>query len=175
MPAFLAKLAIELIGISNTGGELISRLSPIANTCDIEDKWVKECAADLFKSKGHSVILLGDHLSVETQALGFYLNQILSAPLNLLEDGNSGSDRAMSNLANEINSGSVKTLIILGGNPIFDAPADLQWSKLLNKVDTSVHLSYSYNETSNESDYHILMIVLGRPDHKCPMVCCTYM
>ena len=155
MPAFLAKLAIELIGISNTGGELISQLSPIANTCDIEDKWIKECAADLFKSKGHSVILLGDHLSVETQALGFYLNQILSAPLNLLEEGDSGSDRTISNLANEINSGSVKTLIILGGNPVFDAPADLQWSKLLNKVDTSVHLSYSYNETSNESDYHI--------------------
>ena len=46
-------------------------------------------------------------------------------------------------------------MITLGGNPVFDAPADLQWSKLLNNVDTSIHLSYSYNETSSESDYHI--------------------
>ncbi|MFL2825759.1 MAG: TAT-variant-translocated molybdopterin oxidoreductase [Coraliomargaritaceae bacterium] len=155
MPAFLAKLGIELINLSNSGGELLSQLSSIASTCEIEDKWVKECAADLYNSKGHSVILLGDHLSVETQALGFYLNQILSAPLTLLEHADSASDLSISNLADSINTGSVKTLIILGGNPVFDAPADLKWAKLLNKVDTTVHLSYSYNETSAESDYHI--------------------
>ena len=61
----------------------------------------------------------------------------------------------INDLANSINSGSVKTLIMLGGNPVFDAPSDLKWSKLLNKVDTTIHLSYSYNETSAESDYHI--------------------
>ena len=155
MPAFLAKLGIELINLSNSGGELLSQLSSIASSCEIEDKWVKECAADLYNSKGHSVILLGDHLSVETQALGFYLNQILSAPLTLLEHADSASDLSISNLADSINTGSVKTLIILGGNPVFDAPADLKWAKLLNKVDTTVHLSYSYNETSAESDYHI--------------------
>jgi len=155
MPAFIAKLGIELINLSNSGGELLSQLSSIASTCEIEDKWVKECAADLYNSKGHSVILLGDHLSVETQALGFYLNQILSAPLTLLEHADSASDLSISNLADSINTGSVKTLIILGGNPVFDAPADLKWAKLLNKVDTTVHLSYSYNETSAESDYHI--------------------
>ena len=155
MPAFLAKLGIELINLSNSGGELLSQLSSIASTCEIEDKWVKECAADLYNSKGHSVILLGDHLSVETQAVGFYLNQILSAPLTLLEHADSASDLSISNLADSINTGSVKTLIILGGNPVFNAPADLKWAKLLNKVDTTVHLSYSYNETSAESDYHI--------------------
>lgn len=153
MPAFIAKLAIELIKLSNTSGDIINKLSSIASTCEIEDKWVKECATDLFESKGHSVILLGDHLSVETHALGFYLNELLSAPVSLLEVGDSAPE--ISDLANSINSGSVKTLIMLGGNPVFDAPSDLKWSKLLNKVDTTIHLSYSYNETSAESDYHI--------------------
>ena len=153
MPAFLAKLAIELISLSKTSNNLGSQLSAIASTCQIEDKWVKECAADLYKSKGQSVILLGDHLSQESHALVFYLNELLSAPIALLETGNVASE--ITDLANSINSGSVKTLITLGGNPVFDAPADLQWSKLLNKVDTSIHLSYSYNETSAESDYHI--------------------
>ena len=153
MPAFIAKLAIEFIKLSNTSGVIINKLSSIASTCEIEDKWVKECATDLFESKGHAVILLGDHLSVETHALGFYLNELLSAPVTLLEVGDPAPE--INDLANSINSGSVKTLIMLGGNPVFDAPSDLKWSKLLNKVDTTIHLSYSYNETSAESDYHI--------------------
>ena len=153
MPAFIAKLAIELIKLSNTSGDIINKLSSIASSCEIEDKWVKECATDLFESKGHAVILLGDHLSVETHALGFYLNELLSAPVTLLEVGDPAPE--INDLANSINSGSVKTLIMLGGNPVFDAPSDLKWSKLLNKVDTTIHLSYSYNETSAESDYHI--------------------
>ena len=153
MPAFLAKLAIELISLSNTSNNFGSQLSAIASTCQIEDKWVKECADDLYKSKGESVILLGDHLSQESHALAFYLNELLSAPITLLETGNVAYE--ITDLANSINSGSVKTMITLGGNPVFDAPADLQWTKLLNKVDTSIHLSYSYNETSAESDYHI--------------------
>ena len=153
MPAFIAKLAIELIKLSKTSEDVINKLSTIASTCEIEDKWVKECAIDLFQSKGHAVILLGDHLSVETHALGFYLNQLLSAPVTLLEVGDHAPE--IYDLANSINSGSVKTLIMLDGNPVFDAPSDLKWSKLLNKVDTTIHLSYSYNETSAESDYHI--------------------
>ena len=153
MPAFLAKLAIELIKLSKTGSELTNTLASIAKTCEIEEKWIKECAADLFKSKGHSVVCLGEHLSIEMHALGFYLNEILSAPISLLEE--EGSALEIADLANSIHSGSVKTLIILGGNPAFDAPADLKWSTLLNKVDTTIHFSYSYNETSAESDYHI--------------------
>ena len=153
MPAFLAKLAIELISLSNTINNLGNQLSEIASTCQIEDQWVNECAADLYNSKGQSVIILGDHLSQESHALVFYLNEILSAPIALLETGNLASE--ILDLADSINSGSVNTLITLGGNPAFNAPADLQWSKLLNNVDTSIHLSYSYNETSSESDYHI--------------------
>lgn len=153
MPAFIAKLAIELIQLTNTGNELVSTLSAIAGTCEIEDKWIKECASDLYTSKGHSVILLGDHLSTETQALGFFLNQILSAPVSLLEIDDSVS--GISDLADSIKSGSIKTLFVLGGNPVFNAPADLNWAKLQNKVETTIHLGYSFNETSAESDYHI--------------------
>lgn len=153
MPAFIAKLGIEIIRLAKVGSELESTLSAIASTCEIEDNWIKECAVDLYASKGHSVILLGDHLSTEAQALGFYLNQILSAPLALLEDKVSAPE--ITDLANSIKAGSVKTLIVLGGNPIFDAPADLEWNKLYNKIDTTIHLSYSFNETSAESDYHI--------------------
>ena len=67
---------------------------------------MKECAADLYKSKGQSVILLGDHLSQESHALVFYLNELLSAPIALLETGNVASE--ITDLADSINSGSVK-------------------------------------------------------------------
>ena len=46
--------------------------------------------------------------------------------------------------------------MILGGNPAFDAPADLNWtSAQAKKAKQSYHLSYWFNETSELARYHI--------------------
>ena len=46
---------------------------------------------------------------------------------------NSGID-ALKSLAGEMSSGQVSTLFILGGNPAYTAPADLQFATALAKV-----------------------------------------
>ena len=40
-----------------------------------------------------------------------------------------------------LNGGKVKTLLILGGNPVYNAPADLDFAEALAKVPTTIHLS----------------------------------
>ena len=54
-----------------------------------------------------------------------------------------------------MNAGQVQFLLILGGNPVYDAPADFQFQKALAKVKTSVHVGLHFNETSLNTTWHI--------------------
>src|SRR6202030_960676 len=58
-------------------------------------------------------------------------------------------------LAADINAGAVDALFIAGGNPAFDAPADLNMATILNKVPFRAHLSPHYDETSELSHWHV--------------------
>ena len=51
-------------------------------------------------------------------------------------------------LAADMAAGRVETLLILGGNPVYDAPADLSFADALAKVPTSVHLGAEVDETA---------------------------
>ncbi len=52
-------------------------------------------------------------------------------------------------------SGSVQTLLILGGNPAYDAPTDLRFGELLTNVPLSIHLSLYDDETSQRCTWHL--------------------
>jgi molybdopterin-containing oxidoreductase family iron-sulfur binding subunit len=54
-----------------------------------------------------------------------------------------------------MNSGKVSTLVILSGNPVYDAPADLEFGANLLKIDSRLHLGLHYNETANLCHWHI--------------------
>ena len=51
--------------------------------------------------------------------------------------------------------GQVDTLLVLGGNPVYTAPADLRFAEQLNKVALRVHLGLYANETSALCHWHI--------------------
>ena len=153
MTAFLAQLAVEISALSGRNSGLNGTLSVLAKGATADGKWVQECARDLYETKGRSVIIIGEHLPAVAHAIGFYLNQILSAPISLRE--RPSSELSIDALVQSIKQNSVQSLIVLGGNPAFDAPADLDWANLQKKVNNSWHLSYAFNETSEISDYHI--------------------
>ena len=54
-----------------------------------------------------------------------------------------------------MSSGSVQTLLILGGNPVYDAPADLRFGELLADVPVTIHLSLYDDETSQRCTWHL--------------------
>ncbi len=55
---------------------------------------------------------------------------------------------AIKQLVAEMNAGKVTALLIVGGNPAYDAPADLKFADALTNVKSSVHLSLHDDETS---------------------------
>ncbi|MEL7089234.1 MAG: molybdopterin dinucleotide binding domain-containing protein, partial [Planctomycetota bacterium] len=62
---------------------------------------------------------------------------------------------AIADLVEKMNAGEIDTLLILGGNPVFDAPADLDFAAALKNVKTTAHLALYDNETSNACDWHL--------------------
>jgi len=118
---------------------------------------------DLVDHRGAGIVIAGDHQPPELHALAYMLNQQLgnvgktvfytdpvdANPVNQLD--------SIKELAGDIRAGKVDLLIILGGNPVYDAPADLQFAELLksNKVPLRVHCGLYQNETAELCQWHI--------------------
>ncbi|MDG2261392.1 MAG: hypothetical protein P8N50_03545, partial [Actinomycetota bacterium] len=125
----------------------------IVTDADIFDKMIE----DLESHRGRCIVLAGGAQPPEVHALAAVLNEKL---------GNVGRTvtyrpvartqtrvEALTALVKEMNAGSVKTLVIFDGNPVYDAPADLEFAKALAKVDKVVYLGTSLNETTDASQF----------------------
>jgi len=64
---------------------------------------------------------------------------------------------AIRTLCSDLEAGNVKTLVMLGTNPVYTAPADLDFSSKLAKASAVVHVSDYVDETSSHSscNWHI--------------------
>src|SRR5204863_209350 len=55
----------------------------------------------------------------------------------------------------EMQTGAVDLLVIVGGNPVYTAPADLELAKHFEKVRMRLHLGLHEDETSGLCHWHI--------------------
>jgi molybdopterin-containing oxidoreductase family iron-sulfur binding subunit len=84
------------------------------------------------------------------------INQTLGAPVTYTKlEGYQPQVASLKSLAGEIGSGAVDTLVILGGNPAYTAPADLNFAEQIKKVATTVYLGFDDNETAAVSKWII--------------------
>ncbi len=153
LAAALAQRGVALAdGIARTGG---------AKLGEKLDKWVAAAADDLAKAKGKSIVAVGNRQPAAVHALCAAINHALgnmgtTVNLTLVTDYVPEGPEAVAQLVADINSGAVETLIMLGGNPAFDAPAELAFEDALkNPKLTSVHFSLHVDETSELSTWHI--------------------
>ncbi|MBK7878319.1 MAG: 4Fe-4S dicluster domain-containing protein [Planctomycetes bacterium] len=63
--------------------------------------------------------------------------------------------KALAELVREMNDGEVECLVVLGGNPVYDAPAELDLRAALRKVALVVHVAETRNETSRLATWHL--------------------
>src|SRR5262249_46258686 len=63
--------------------------------------------------------------------------------------------QSLSELVRDMDAGQVDLLVIAGGNPVYDAPADLKFAERMSKVKTRVHLSLFHDETSELCHWHV--------------------
>jgi Fe-S-cluster-containing dehydrogenase component/anaerobic selenocysteine-containing dehydrogenase len=128
------------------------------------EAFVKAAADDLVASKSKSVVVTGRRQPAHVHALVHALNTALEnvgrtasyAPVaDITEPPDLAAD--LGELAADIDQGKVDVLLVLGGNPAYDAPGDVKLAQKLDKVPTSIHLSSHFDETSEHCTWHLPM------------------
>jgi molybdopterin-containing oxidoreductase family iron-sulfur binding subunit len=123
--------------------------------------WIAAVTADLQKNRGKSIVIAGEQQPPEVHALVHAINQSLGnigntvVYTNAIEPVPVNQLDSLKQLAADLKSGTVDILVMLGGNPAFDAPADLEFSQALQNLKTCVRLGADENETSRYCHWHI--------------------
>lgn len=126
--------------------------------------FVSAAAKDLASARGRGVVVAGPSQPPAVHAAVHALNVALGnsgSTVRYLEaeprgtSQSQGRGAALQDLVSALHGGSVDTLVILGGNPVYDSPVDLDFKTALAKAGTSVHLSTYENETSRASRWHV--------------------
>ncbi|HKB58212.1 MAG TPA: 4Fe-4S dicluster domain-containing protein, partial [Lacunisphaera sp.] len=131
--------------------------APLMAGLGLSSKWIEECAKDLLEHRGESLVVAGAHLPVAVHVLANAINARLGnlgSTVDFVEVEPSVAS-GISALATAIKAGSVKTLLVLGGNPAYNAPADLDFTKLLGTVPDVIRFGYHADETSAAAGTHI--------------------
>ncbi len=152
MLALAAALAVKV----NSSFQILAALTDGLDFKD-KDKWLTEVAADLADHRGESLVVAGAHQPASVHAIAFAINAFLGNLGKTLElvDTEAPSAASITDLATALKAGSVKTLVILGGNPAYNAPADLDFAAAIGKAGQVVRLGYHSDETSAVSGVNL--------------------
>src|SRR5579863_7587888 len=157
---------------SSTGAKADHRFpakaSEFANIFKSDSLWpdaafTRALSSDLHAHSGSSVVIVGDHLPPQMHAFGhemnarlgnvgktvFYTEPVDANPVNQID--------SLKELVADMNGGKVDLLVILGGNPVYDAPADLNFADAMKSGKTPLRVHYGlYNdETAELCQWHI--------------------
>ncbi len=118
-------------------------------------------AEDLRAHGGHSLVVPGEGQPPALHALAHALNHHLGnigATVVYTDPvaANAGLQLdSLQELVADMNAGDVDLLVVIGGNPVYDAPADLDFAAALDNVPTRVHMGTHEDETAELCHWHV--------------------
>src|ERR1051325_3075367 len=137
-----------------------------AGASPAQSGWVRTASEDLLANPGASGLIAGETQPAEVHNLVAKINDRLGSTIAIGRDGPPGRPsfparpavapyQSLNQLVEEMKVGVVELLIILGGNPVYDAPVDFDFADALRKVKLSVHHALHANETSTSCHWLI--------------------
>jgi molybdopterin-containing oxidoreductase family iron-sulfur binding subunit len=118
-------------------------------------------ARDLEAHRGRCLVVAGEHAPTAVQVVAHWLNDTLGNVDSTVSyhepieaEPQDGVD-SLARLTADMNAGQVDVLLVLGGNPVYDAPADLDFAAAMQKVEQCIHLSLHADETSEYSHWNL--------------------
>ncbi|HEY3875138.1 MAG TPA: TAT-variant-translocated molybdopterin oxidoreductase, partial [Candidatus Kapabacteria bacterium] len=124
--------------------------------------FVNAVAKDLLSAKGRSIVIAGDWQSPYVHAMAAKMNDALGNVGQTIFYSTAAETSPMDHVASitdlalDMAKGEVESLIILGGvNPVYSAPADLQFAEATKKVPFIVHHGLYRDETAQHAHWHI--------------------
>ncbi len=143
------------------GGEVAAAAGAKGKASGEFAKWIEAVAEDLAGAKGEALVTAGRtqpaavHAAVAAlnDALGATNNTVVYLPMGV-DEGASSLD-SIRGLARVLERGQVDTLVVVGANPVFNAPADLDFAAKFAKAKTTIHLGVWEDETGAASTWHV--------------------
>ena len=159
------------LGVSPAGLESVVRevarqlgvagVAPGARLDARQSRVVTALVADLRGAAGVSAVMVGDSAPPVVHALGHAINEALgnvgravihAEPIVARPEPLADSLAA---LCADMERGAVELLVIVGGNPVYTAPAGLDFARKLDKVALRAHLGLYEDETSELCHWHV--------------------
>ena len=146
-----ARALASAIGVNAGGGALSGD----------QAKYLAAVSRDLQSHRGSSVVIAGAQQPAVVHALAHAINQSLGNVGKtvvytdpVVATGQAGS---LQDLVADMRGGKVQLLVIMGGNPVFDAPSDLGFADALKNtnIPLRVHLGLYENETAELCHWHV--------------------
>ncbi len=151
LAALAARLAPPEAGAASLG---------VGSVPGVDSRWIDALAKDLLANRGTGLIVAGERQPAAVHAAVCALNTYLGNTGRTVsyyetKDAALPSVSSLTSLVSAIQAGAIKTLVVLGGNPVFDAPADLDFVSAMAKVPQSIALGHTVDETSVKATWHI--------------------
>ncbi len=124
-------------------------------------QWIAALVRDLQAHRGATIIIPGDEQPPVVHALAHAMNDALGnvgktvVYTDPLEANPVDQMQSLRELAQDLDTGQIEMLVILGGNPVYTAPADLNFAARMRKAKLRLHLSLYKDETSELCHWHI--------------------
>jgi len=159
LPAVVATIAMDLKLFDGTPA-LATALAKLAAMFDAgkldagRQEALKRLVEDLRTSRGRGIITAGANQPPAVHALCAAMNDALGntgATVRYVPALETPSLPAMRSLVEALNAGKVDTLMIIGGNPIYTAPVDLDFGAAMAKAANVIHHALEVNETSRHA------------------------
>lgn len=149
IPAIVERLAALVKNPSSREGELTGEI----------DERIRTIAHDLRNSDA-PLVLAGRRQPTRVHAQILEINQVLGAIgktvlLNSNPDARFGTVQDLSRLTDAMRRGDIQTLAILGPNPVYTAPADLDFKTAMQRIPAIIHLGSHVDETAIHSHWHL--------------------
>ncbi len=151
MPELLVHLAFALGVPGFVGGPRPSGAPP----------WLEGLARDLAGSRGEGLLVVGDCLPPEAHHVAHAINVHLGhvghsvSYTTSVEAEPVHHGQSVAALAEAMKAGLVESLFVLGANPVFDAPADVEFGAAMSRVNLRVHLGAYDDETARLCHWHV--------------------
>lgn len=119
-----------------------------------ENEWVRAAARDLAAAGRRGLVVAGERQPARVHELALAINARIGSLGNtvryiepvLVEAGLPTHSPAA--LIDALRAGEVERLVIVGGNPVYDMPSDLEFGRLLSLVPETVYCGLYRNETA---------------------------
>ena len=146
----LARVVAQKVDVQGVSADEVA-------TRELSTAWVDALVADLIGNKGHGIVLAGEGQPPVVHALAHAINEQLGnvgqdSPVNHIESVEAeptDQQESLAQLVTDMNDGKVAILLILGGNPVYNTPGDIDFAAAMDNVPYRVHLSIASNETSH--------------------------